>query len=250
MAIHYQTQGFILKKTDLREADQIFTIYTKNFGKFNILGKAIRKIKSKLRPGADLFYLSEIDFIQGRAYKTLTEAIAIEKFRNLRNNLAKLKVAYQIAGVVDDLIKGQEEDEKIWGLINEVFNKLDNCSLLAVPCSLIYHYFLWNLLSILGYQIDLYNCAFCQKKLVPQKLHFNPERGIVCSECAKKTRNEPILTCSGRVSADKEISPEVIKILRLFLKKDWQTLSKLRIAEPYKESLKSVSENYFSFVHG
>ncbi|MBU2635445.1 recombination protein O N-terminal domain-containing protein, partial [Patescibacteria group bacterium] len=59
MTVHYRTQSFILEKTDLREADQVFTIYAKDFGKLKILGKAIRKIKSKLRPGAELFYLSE-----------------------------------------------------------------------------------------------------------------------------------------------------------------------------------------------
>ena len=84
MAVHYRTQGFVLRKTDLREADQVFSIYTKDFGKLKILGKAIRKIKSKLRSGADLFYLSELEFIQGKAYKTLTDAIALNKFKNIR----------------------------------------------------------------------------------------------------------------------------------------------------------------------
>ncbi len=63
MAVHYRTQGFVLKKTDLWEADQVFSIYTQDFGKLKVLGKAIRKIKSKLRSGAELFYLSETEFI-------------------------------------------------------------------------------------------------------------------------------------------------------------------------------------------
>ena len=70
MAVHYRTQAFILNKTDWNEADQIFTVYTEEFGKIKIVAKAIRKIKSKLRSGMDLFYLSEIEFIQGKSYKT------------------------------------------------------------------------------------------------------------------------------------------------------------------------------------
>ncbi len=231
MAVHYRTYGFILKKTDRGEADQLFTIYTKDFGKLEILGKAIRKIKSKLRSGIELFYLSEIEFIQGKTYKTLTDAILIEKFQELRNNLDKLKIASQIAEVSDNLIDGQEKDEEIWELLSEVFNKLNNSK-----SEIIYYYFLWNILSALGYQINLYNCAVCQKKLLPQKLYFNTdEGGIICLSCFKEPK------------IGNEISPETIKILRVFIKKDWETLLKIKIENNYIKSLESISENYFSY---
>ncbi len=237
MAVHYRTQGFVLKKTDLREADQVFDIYTKDFGKLEVLGKAIRKIKSKLRSGADLFYLSEVEFIQGKTYKTLTDAITIEKFKNVRSDLEKLKVAYQIAEVADNLIKGQEQDQEVWDLLNEVFEKLNNRSLSIVHCPLIYHYFLWNLLSILGYQINLQDCVICRKNLIPLKLYFSSEEGgIICAACFDKA-NERI-----------DISSEVIKILRLLLKKDWNILQRLKIQDSHKKELEIISENYLSFI--
>jgi len=265
MSVHYRTQGFILKKIDLREADQLLTFYTKDFGRLEILGKAIRKIKSKLRAGAELFYLSDIEFIQGKTHKTLTDAITIEKFKNirtcsprsqnldslrsssysleLRNDLERLKIAYQIAEVADILIKGQEKDEKIWDLINEVFNRLDNWKLEIENCKLkiIYYYFLWNLSSILGYQIDLYNCSFCQKKLFPEKLYFNPkEGGIICLDCFKKEKN--------RDRSIFLISPEVIKIFRLFLDKNWMILSKLKIGQKQRKELEEVSRSYIDGI--
>ncbi len=230
MAVHYRTQGFVLKKTDLREADQVFDIYTKDFGKLEILGKAIRKIKSKLRSGTNLFYLSEVEFIQGKTYKTLTDAITIEKFKNIRNDLEKLKVTYQIAEVADNLIKGQEQDQEIWDLLNETLDKLNN---LSFAINLIYYYFFWNLLSILGYQIDLYNCVICRKNLIPLKLYFSSEEGgIICAMCFDKA-NERV-----------DISSEVIKILRLLLKKDWNILLRLKIQDSYKEELETISEYY------
>ena len=238
MAIRYRTQGFVLRKTDLREADQVFTIYTKDFGKLKILGKAVRKIKSKLRAGAELFYLSEIEFIQGKNHKTLTDAIAIEKFKNIRQDLEKLELVSQTAENVDDLIRGEEKDEDIWNLLTEVFDKLCDKLSLSVPISLAYHnliyyYFVWNLLSILGYQIDLYHCINCQKKLIPEKLYFNSEQGIICSECY------------GSLEDKIEISSDIIKILRLFLKKDWSILSRLKIQDFHKKELENISEDYF-----
>jgi len=123
MFTHYRTQGFILKKIDRGENDQLFTIFTKDFGKLEILGKAIRKISSKLRSGAELFYLSEVEFIQGKTYKTLTDAILIENFPNLRRNLERLSTVYKISEILDNLIKGQEPDEQIWHLLKETFDK-------------------------------------------------------------------------------------------------------------------------------
>ena len=233
MAIHYRTEGFILKKNDLREADQIFTVFTKDYGKIKILARAIRKIKSKLRSGADLFYLSELEFIQGKAYKTLTDAIALNKFKEIKKDLDKLKTVQQIADALNNLVHQEEQDEKIWALLLEVeaFEKLDNYSLLVTGYWLLYYYFLWNLFSILGYQIDLYHCVACQRKLSPSRLYFSPDQGgILC------------LDCSDRAEEKKEVSPNVIKVLRLLLKKDQDILSRLKIPDSEKEQLEFISE--------
>ncbi|MBM3250732.1 MAG: DNA repair protein RecO [Candidatus Nealsonbacteria bacterium] len=249
MAVHYRTQGFVLKKEDFREADQIFSIYTKDFGKLEVLGRAIRKIKSKLRPGADIFYLSEIEFIQGKNYKTLTDATVINKFPEIRKDLNKLEIAYQITENANELIRGEEKDEAVFNLLNEVFNKLNNWkienSLNPVfsqksggKLKIICHYFIWNLLSILGYQIDLYHCVKCQKKLNPGIMNFSPRNnGIVCFRCSNGALKDKIL-----------ITSETIKILRLFLKNNWNILSRLKIDQELKEPLEKFSRIYFSHI--
>ena len=237
MFTHYRTQGFIFKKTDRGEANQLFTVYTKDFGKLEILGKAIRKISSKLRSGADIFYLSDIEFIQGKTHKTLTDAILIKDFKNLRKNLKKIAVAYKISEVLDILVKGQEPDEKIWQLLNETFNKLNNCLLLTVNCSLIYYYFLWNLLSILGYRQELYQCSLCQKKLSPENIFFSPkEGGLICKNC------------KNSIKQAQEINSNTVKILRIILKKDWSTLKKLKVELENLKSLKIISNYYISEI--
>jgi len=237
MFLHYRTRGFILKKVDRGETDRIFTIYTKDFGKLELLAKAERKIKSKLRGGLELFYLSEIEFIQGKTYKTLTDTILIDNFKNLRGNLKRLAIAYRISEIFDTLVKGQEPDEKLWQLLAEVFEKLNTLHLRSSTLHLVYHYFLWNLLSILGYQPELYNCSLCQKKVAPEKLYFGlKEGGIICQNCFKSAKQAS------------QIKPEIIKILRLILKQDWPTLSKLKIEAKYLKELSFVSQDYFSSI--
>src|SRR3989344_2960476 len=126
MFVHYRTEGVILKKEERGEADLLFTVYTKDFGKLKILGKAVRKMGSKLRSATGIFSLSEIEFIQGKSQKTLTDAISAGKAPELIKDLKKLRIAHKIAEALDRLIKGQEHDEKIWQLLAEVFQKLNN----------------------------------------------------------------------------------------------------------------------------
>jgi len=259
MAVRYRTKGFVLKKEDRKEADQIFTLYTEDFGKIKVLGKAIRKIKSKLRGGVRLFSLSEIEFIQGKAYNTLTDAVIINNFKNTRESLEKLKIAYSISELLDKLIRGEEPDKKIWSLLNEIFENLNSAvsSFSEKKLEILYYYFFWNLLSILGYKIDLYKCSFCRKRLNSKLNYFSPEEGIICQSCLsakypsvlsrfQREKNEmqagsSVSFMTGRVDI---ISPEVIKILRLFLKKDWQTLLRLKIADFQEKMLEEISEKY------
>lgn len=235
MFIHYRTKGFVFKKVDRGESAQLFSVYTKDFGKLKILGRGIRKISSKLRSGIETFYLSKIEFIQGKSYKTLTDAVVIEKFKDLREDLEKLNIAYRIAGILDDLIKGEEKDKRIWDLLIEVFNKL-NDSKFKNP-ELIYYYFFWNFLSLLGYRPEMYSCSACGNKLKPEKLYFTPSQGgVICKDCFKDEKS------------DIEIKPEIVKIIRIIINNNIKIISRLNIDKKYIKSLKEASNNYHSFL--
>lgn len=206
MFSHYRTQGIIIKKTNRGEANQLLTFYTKNFGKLEILGKAIRKIKSKLRAGAELFYLSEIEFIQGKTKKTLIDAILIENYPNIRKNLKRFRIAYQIVEILDNLVVKEEKDEKIWQLLKEALEKLNSLKKMSAVYTeeIIYYYFFWNLISILGYQPEFHNCFVLGKK----------------------------------------INGDIVKILKVILKRDWQILLRLKLEPIHQKLLKNISEWY------
>jgi len=233
MFVHHRTKAIVLKKVDRREADQLFTLYTEDFGKLTVLGRAVRKISSKLRSGIEIFYLSEIEFIQGKAYKTLTDAILIEKFDNVRKDLRKLTIATKIAEALDSLIKDQEPDERIWSLSLRVFEKLNNINFEIKNLKLIYHYFFWNLISILGYKPELYQCPICQEKLKPEKLYFSKkEGGVICQKCFLKE------------SLAKEITPDAVKIIRVILDKNNKNVLKLKIEDKHFKLLEKISKDY------
>jgi len=231
MFTHFRTQGIVLDKVDRGEADRIFTIFTKNFGKLKILGKAIRKIKSKLRGGIETFYLTEVEFIQGKIYKTLTDTFLINNFHNLRKSLARTRIGFKISEVLSGFLKGEEKDERIWELLKLTLEKL-NDPRTSTPL-IWYYYFLWNLFSILGYRPELNSCIVCQKKLITAKLYFNSERGgIVCQSCFSKSKE------------GKEINLDTVRILRIIVNKDTSTLKRLKIQKRHLVLLENVSD-YF-----
>lgn len=157
MFCHYRSLGFVIRKENKREADQLFTVFTKDFGKIKILAKSIRKNKSKLRSQIELFYLSEVEFIQGKTNKILVDAVLEDNFLNIKKDFDRIFIAHKIAKVVQELIQGEEKDEKIWMLLNECFKLLDRGQQeqLKNKEEIVYYYFFWKLVLILGYRPKL-----------------------------------------------------------------------------------------------
>jgi DNA repair protein RecO (recombination protein O) len=238
MFTHYRTKGIIIKKVDRNEADQLFTVYTEDFGKIDVLGRGIRKTASKLRSGIETIYFSEIEFIQGKNYKTLTDAILIDNFWNLRKDLERLALALKISENLDNLIHNQETDLKIWNLVTRTFQELNNPNFKFSIYNLQYYYFFWNLLSVLGYRPELYNCPVCRQKLKPEKIYFNQEEGgVICRNCFLKKKESGV-----------EVELNAIKVLRIILDKKKEIIYKLKIEDNSLNSLRDLSQKYLSFL--
>ena len=241
MTTRYKTRAFVFKKNNVNESDRMYSVFTDDFGRLDIYAKAIRKTASKLRGGIDIFFMSEIEFIQGKNRKTLTDAIKIEKFNFVNEDLEDLKVAHQIANIMDDFIKGQEKDKETFELVNDFFCRMADGRLRIKNPALAFQYFFWNFISLQGYHLQVSDCAVCHGKLDPDDVYFSGgEGGVVCKNCASPAENY------------KKINSDIVKILRLIFKKDWQTVAKLKIDPSSQKMLEDILQNAkhaFSPVH-
>lgn len=236
MATHYKTQAIVFRKNDRNESDRVFSVFTDDFGRLDIFAKAIRKPASKLRSGIDFLSLSDVEFIQGKNRKTLTDAVAIEKFKNIANDPKKFSIACGIGEILDNLIRGEEKHKDIFDLISEVFRKLDN-DLKSQKSAMAYYYFLWNVLSLLGHAPHVHKCNSCQLAINQRNIYFsNKSGGVVCESCL------------GREDGAEKINDDVVKILRLIFKKDWDTLFRLNIGDESKKLFAKTSKNYYSYI--
>jgi len=232
MAVHYRTKGFIFKEENRGDADKIFSVFTYDYGRIDVVGKAIRKIASKLRGGMEIYSLSEIEFIQGKAFKTLTDAQILEKFPGIKTDVKKYDIARCISFVLDALLKGEEADIKTWELLGKAFREIN-----AYDDEMIYYFYLWKLFSALGYEPDVFNCVKCGSQLKPGKLFFSyRDSAVLCSSCIFPGQKN----CT-------EVDADMIKILRLIFSWDWNAFSKIKIENSSKDVFKNFSEDYQRF---
>ncbi len=246
---HYRTKGIVLAKRDSGEADQIFVLYTQDFGKIEVVGRAVRKITSKLRAGIDVFYFIEIEFIQGKNRKTLTDAIIIDKFLNLRKNSEALICANQIFEVVGRLTIIEKKDNEVFRLLMKIIKIIDNLifeNSLKIEnwkLKIILNYFLWNFFSLLGYSPELYSCPVCNKKLLPETFFLSPHHGgVVCWGCCKKIKEE------NQQFLFSEVNVNTVKLIRFLINQPIERAQKLNSCQNDLQNLMRASGAYFSFL--
>lgn len=117
----YTTEGLILKRSDLGEADSLFTIYTRDFGKIRALAQGIKKRGAKLRGHLEPLSLSSISFVSGRNGPRLTSAVLQSSFPEVRSFCDKLSVGLYMASLIDKECLEGEKDESLWEFLRGTF---------------------------------------------------------------------------------------------------------------------------------
>lgn len=237
---HYRTKGFVLAKKNSGEADQIFVLYTQDFGKIELVGKAIRKITSKLKAGIDVFYFIEAEFIQGKRQKILIDAILLNKFSIILKDEEKLTALANILQTIEGLTIYSVKDEKVWSLIFESVDRLNNN---GNNSKIILHYFLWNFFKLLGFAPELYFCSMCLSSLLPETFFLSPfHGGVVCWKCCKKAKQE------NHALLVEEISVNEVKLIRFLIKEPFEKSQKLIFCQNDLQKLDKAFDLYFNFL--
>jgi len=142
-----KTEAIILKAADLGETDRLLTIYAREFGKIQIAARGIKKLESKLRYHLEPLNYILLILVNGKNLKIVKDAVSKDQFLSMRKDLERMKVAYKIVDLIDELIVGEEKDEAIWNLILTTLKSLNA----GYSTSNIKN-FQDNLLRLLGYE--------------------------------------------------------------------------------------------------
>lgn len=122
----YATEGIVLKKLDIGEADVLYALYTRDFGKVVARAAGIRKNGAKLRGHLELLSLSAVRLINGRNGEKLIGASLIYFYERIRARDATLRLAAYVAGRLDEHCFAGERDDALWDIVAAAFRTLDD----------------------------------------------------------------------------------------------------------------------------
>lgn len=106
------TQGIVLSRTDFGEADRILTILTPNHGRIRAIAKGVRKIKSKLAGGIELFSISQITFIQGKSDIYTLVSTRLEKhFGRITVDIERTMFGYEVLKLINRSVEDNAGEE-------------------------------------------------------------------------------------------------------------------------------------------
>ena len=122
------TTGIILRRTDYGEADRIILLLTPDKGKLSLVAKGVRRIKSKLAGGVELFSVSQITFLAprtGSGLGTLVSARLQTHYSHIVEDIDRTMLGYELIKQLDKATEDNPEPE-YFELLQQTFIALDD----------------------------------------------------------------------------------------------------------------------------
>jgi DNA repair protein RecO (recombination protein O) len=213
------TPAIILRRTNYGEADRIVTFLTP-IGKIKAMVKGVRRSKSKLAGGIELFSESTITFLETRGDLARIISTRLEKHWDaIVGDLQRMMFGYEAMKILDKLI----EDDAERAYFDLLKHTLESLSDLELPMSATELWFYLRVLKLQGHEPNL-NTDQSGKKLTTEALFsFSPD-----NMCFNESPNGTYRS-------------EHIKLLRLCLTHTPQVLKQVKgineLAPPLKDLL-------------
>jgi DNA repair protein RecO (recombination protein O) len=164
------TKAIVLSRTDYGEADRILNFLTPDQGKVSAIAKGVRKQKSKLAGGIELFSISEIGYIPGRRdISTLISSRLITHYGRIVKNIDRTNAAYQMIKIINKATE-DNPDQAYFDLLSAAFESLDDDS---IDLELIQAWFAAQLLRLGGHTPNLRTQHSGQKLEAGKTYNFN-----------------------------------------------------------------------------
>jgi DNA repair protein RecO len=162
------TNGMVLSRTDFQETDRILTILTPKYGKLRVIAKGVRRPRSKLAGGIELFSVNDLTVLPGRGeLGTLISSRLKTNYGNIVKDINRTMLGYDLLKRMNRLTEDAAGEEYFDLLINS-FEGLDDPDLLI---GLLELWFTMQLLSITGHTPNL-NSDIVGNKLIADKTYL------------------------------------------------------------------------------
>lgn len=152
MAI-YEGEAIILKREDRGEADRLYTLFSKEFGKIKAQAQGVRKISAKLTGHLEPFNLIWLEMVTKRSGQIGITSALCQEFLLKRPAPWQVNLAMRCCNLLDKLMVEPERDEGIWNFLLLNLKKLNTLS--QKEAQDFFSQFRQELISALGYGVDI-----------------------------------------------------------------------------------------------
>lgn len=121
-----RTKAIVLRRTNYGEADRILQLLTPEYGKLSAMAKGVRREKSKLAGGVELFAVSDVTLVSGKSeIWTLTGAKMDTFFAHIMTDYERMQFGYEAVKQVSKATE-QVSDEAYFVLLETALTSLNN----------------------------------------------------------------------------------------------------------------------------
>ena len=226
-----QTQGLIIKETNVGENDKLLVILTREHGLIRAFANGARKIKGKNSAATSLFCYADFLLYKGKDTYKVTDVVPIELFFDLRYNLETLSLAQYFCDIILKITPEEFEPDNYLKLI---LNSLHLLVKEKKPIEQIKAVTELKLASLAGFMPNLVSCAQCEK-IEGKRLWLSVVDGnIYCENCVKgKEQTLPV-------------SNTILAAMRHIIYSDFSKIFSFQIPDKDMKLLSLIGEKYIS----
>ncbi len=229
----YRTDAIVLRRRDHGETDRLLTVLTPAHGKLVLRAKGVRKPTSRKTGHLELFNHTLLLVATGHTWDIITQAEVIHPFPQLHQEMLRANYAYYVVELVDRFAAEHEENRPLFELLLATLQRLDTLPKLDVTL----RFFELRLLSLAGYQPQLFHCVQCGDELQPTtNVWSHAAGGALCPRCGE-----------GQAGIE-ELPLPVFKLLRFIQRSDFDAVLALAPSETLMLQTELLLQRYLMYL--
>lgn len=218
-----KTLGIVLRRTNYGEADRILNIITP-VGKVSAIVKGVRRARSKLAGGVEMFCLSELQIHRGRSkLAVVTSARMMRHYKGILQSYERMEVAAEILKRVS-VVAEQTESAEWFEMTRQCLEALDE----GMNLKLVRGWFWLHFWRANGEEINLYRDKEGEKLAADKRYDWDGLEGVFME------------------SVDGEYGADEIKVLRLMATADLAIVRRVRIDEKIFDKIYGIIKRWES----
>ena len=154
--MYLKTQGLVLRVTEYRDSDAILSVLTRGQGLMTFKARGVRSRRSQIKSACQLLAFSEFTVLERQGYYTVSEAVCIEMFQPMRNDIELLSLCSYFAQAAELLSQQDVNDGEVLSL---TLNAIYALCKLKRPQPLVKAAFELRMMVIAGFQPMVDGCA-------------------------------------------------------------------------------------------